>query len=355
MQYDVHNIRPLICLSCVTGSKAYGLDTPTSDDDFKGVYMARLEDVLSGCAPKVVQDSTHDRQYTELGEFLRQLELNNSGALELWACIGQRQQLYCAEWLTRFFIGRHPLSKVCAKTYVGNALAQLKRIHATHDKATMTPPTPATLADFARVLNRENTEPLNKWMETACLTWKDIAARPMGQNVWALYRQNNPVGLFGRDGTNVACPAINAASTFLACMQVDTMAYAAHCRTIAQYHEWQEKRNKTRLQTDKTLPADEGNYDTKHMMHVLRLLHTAREIATEGCIHVLRTYDNALLRDIRAGRIPFSEALQLVQCEIADMKSLFEKSTLPDTPQLGDWKHDLAQLRILRHNESEHH
>ena len=106
MQLDISNIRPFICFDCVAGSKAYGLDTPTSDDDFKGVFLAPLPMILTGQAPSLVQDERHDRQYTELGAFCRELELNNSGALELWACMGGEQELSCAPWF-RDVLGRY--------------------------------------------------------------------------------------------------------------------------------------------------------------------------------------------------------------------------------------------------------
>lgn len=88
MPLNIDTVRPYICLDCIAGSKAYGLDTPTSDDDFKGVFLAPLPLVLAGQAPPLVQDVKHDRQYTELGTFCRELEQNNSGALELLACVG---------------------------------------------------------------------------------------------------------------------------------------------------------------------------------------------------------------------------------------------------------------------------
>lgn len=56
MQLDISNIKPFICLDCIAGSKAYGLDTPTSDDDFKGVFLAPLPMILTGQAPTLVQD-----------------------------------------------------------------------------------------------------------------------------------------------------------------------------------------------------------------------------------------------------------------------------------------------------------
>ncbi len=81
LQLDISSVRPYICLDCIAGSKAYALETPSSDDDFKGVFLAPLPMVLTGEAPHMVQDEKHDRQYTELGAFCRELELrkrNNS-------------------------------------------------------------------------------------------------------------------------------------------------------------------------------------------------------------------------------------------------------------------------------------
>ena len=103
--------------------------------------------------------------------------------------------------------------------------------------------------------------------------------------------------------------------------------------------------------TDSGLQETDGCYDTKHMGHVFRLLHTAREIATEGVIRVRREDDNAFLRDVRAGRIPLNELLQQVQEEMTALKPLFEQSDLQEVPQIdGIWE-DLAQLRIKLHYE----
>lgn len=132
-------------------------------------------------------------------------------------------------------------------------------------------------------------------------------------------------------------------------MQVDAAAFSEHCRRVRQYNEWLAKRNVSRLHTSAQLPKDEGQYDVKHMAHVIRLLHTAREIAKEGFIHVRRTHDNALLRSIRAGMLPFSELVALVENELRELKPLFERSSLPESPAMGDWMEKLAQLRIKRH------
>lgn len=349
MEYNLAAIHPFICLSCVSGSRAYGLHTPESDEDIKGVYLAPLADILTGRAPEVVQDEKHDVQYSELGEFCRQLELNNSGALELWASMGERQEIGCAPWLREFFAGRQPLSKRCFYTYTGNARAQLKRISSTHLKALVNEPKTANLADFAAVLSDGGAVALREWLAAHGLCMEDVAPKPVGQGVWALYRQSTSTGLFGKDCTCVARPRIAEDAPFLAYMQLDEAAYGDHCRRVAQFREWQQKRNAERLATSVGLSPEEGLYDVKHMAHVLRLLHTAREIATEGRIHVWRTHDAALLRDIRAGRVPYSEALALVEQEMRELEPLFARSSLPELPELGEWEQDLADLRIKIH------
>lgn len=353
MMYNLHSISPLVCLRCIGGSKAYGLETPTSDDDIKGVYLAPLPDVLTGEAPTTVQDEKHDIQYTELGEFCRQLALNNSGALELWACIGQEQELFCAPWIRAFFAGRVLLSKRCYGTYTQNAVSQLKRIRTVHEKAVLREPAPRVLADFASILESGRSMPLRDWVTERGYTLQELAAAPAASpNLWALYRHPSTHGLFGKDGMNVITPVLTADAPFLAYLSVDTDGFRAHRRAVKQYREWQENRNAARLATSPALPEGEGQYDVKHMAHVFRLLHTAREIATEGCIHVRRTHDNAFLRDIRAGRLPYSELCNRAEQEIAELKPLYEQSDLPDEPEHTEQLfRDLAELRIRLHRD----
>lgn len=351
MTYTLDSIAPLICLRCIGGSKAYGLETPASDDDIKGVYLAPLPDVLTGAAPTTVQDKKHDIQYTELGEFCRQLMLNNSGALELWACMGQEQELFCAPWMREFFEGRQFLSKRCHGTYTQNAISQMKRIRTVHDKAVLREPAARELADFAAVLEEGQSTPLLAWAERRGLALTELAAAPTGMvNLWALYRHPSAHGLFGKDGMNVITPSLTEDAPFLAYLSVDTEGFRAHRRALKQYREWAENRNAARLNTDASLPEGEGQYDVKHMAHVFRLLHTAREIATEGRIHVRRTWDNAFLRDIRAGILPYSKLCARAEQEIADLKQLFDQSDLPDEPEQSDkLLHELALLRISLH------
>ena len=43
---------------CVHGSHLYGLNTPESDIDYKGVFMPSIDELLLGKSPKQISEST---------------------------------------------------------------------------------------------------------------------------------------------------------------------------------------------------------------------------------------------------------------------------------------------------------
>lgn len=355
MDYTIDTIRPFICFESVAGSHAHGLARPGSDEDLKGVYLAPLQDILTGTAPRVVSDGKQDRQYTEMGEFCRQLMLNNSGALELLGCLGQEQQLYAAPWFTDFFRRHNFLSRKCLHTFTGNAEAQLKRVLSTHAKAVSPPDESLGLADFCRVAQGAGSLPLPAWLAARGLGMNQVCAAPVADcpQLFALFRRDTAAGLLGRTGAAVATPQLDGTEPFLAHMQVLAEAYSRHCRAVAQYRQWQQERNGKRLQTE--LDAERGGaYDCKHMGHVIRLLHMAREIAESGEIRVKRTEDAAHLRAIRAGAVPLDDLLAEARACMDALPALYAASPLPETPCPGDWEQDLARIRIKLHTMISH-
>ena len=72
----------LIIYECISGSRAYGLDLPTSDTDIRGVFLLP-QHVLYGLnyVPQV-SNATNDEVYYELGRFMDLLAKNNPNILE---------------------------------------------------------------------------------------------------------------------------------------------------------------------------------------------------------------------------------------------------------------------------------
>lgn len=95
------------------------------------------------------------------------------------------------------------------------------------------------------------------------------------------------------------------------------------------YWTWKKNRNEARG----TLEEQFG-YDTKHAMHLVRLLNMGEEILSSGEVNVLRPDANLLL-DIRAGKWTYEEVVKFAEDKDANIREVLYKSTaLPKTPDL---------------------
>jgi len=78
------NLNPNIILEAVCGSHAYGLDTPESDIDLKGVFVAPTQSILSLRKPRETIDRTDpDVCYHEVEKFIRLAMKCNPTILEM--------------------------------------------------------------------------------------------------------------------------------------------------------------------------------------------------------------------------------------------------------------------------------
>src|SRR5688572_16152028 len=104
-----------LIFEAITGSKAYGLDTPTSDTDIRGVYVVPKAMFYSLEYPEQVSNETNDIVYYELRRFMELLLKNNPNIMEMLGvpehCVLLRHELM-KELKPEIF-----LSKLCEKTF----------------------------------------------------------------------------------------------------------------------------------------------------------------------------------------------------------------------------------------------
>jgi len=106
-------------------------------------------------------------------------------------------------------------------------------------------------------------------------------------------------------------------------------AYRAAMKHWTAYRTWRRDRNPARA----ALEAQHG-YDTKHAMHLCRLLNMGREILVEGEVRVLRP-DAAWLRGVRGGTLDYPDLLAWAQAQVDELPVLAAASSLPDEPDRG--------------------
>lgn len=118
-----------IILEGITGSKAYGLDTPDSDEDIKGIYVANTADVLSLTPVRETVDHTEpDWTYHEVEKFMRLALKCNPTILEVLFLDGYTVTSKFGRMLVDH---RHLfLSNIVRHSYGGYAISQVRKLNA---------------------------------------------------------------------------------------------------------------------------------------------------------------------------------------------------------------------------------
>ena len=125
---------------------------------------------------------------------------------------------------------------------------------------------------------------------------------------------------------------------YLSC---NLMGYSKYCKDYSEYWDWVDNRNEERYQT--TLSHGK-QYDAKNMMHTIRLLQTALDIAKTGQIIVKRLNRDELLA-IKAGQSDYETLVKMADDLTDEIGKAFENSGLRDEPKR---EKVLAQLVKIR-------
>ena len=107
------------------------------------------------------------------------------------------------------------------------------------------------------------------------------------------------------------------------------------------YKAWRKNRNPKRAALE-----EKYGYDTKHAMHLCRLLKMGCEILEEGEVHVFRP-DAAWLRRVREGALSYRDLLDWVKEMEQRLADSERRSELPAEPSFHD-----AEQMVVRITEA---
>ena len=335
----------LLLLDTVAGSHAYGTAIAGSDEDRRGVFAAPRSFLFGLDAIEQVADERSDQVYYEFGHFVALLLKNNPNALELLAmpddCIRHRHPLF--EWLKPEIF----LSKLCAKTFGEYAMGQIRKARGLNKKIVNPEPDQRrAMLEFCHVPEGQGSTPVTEWLAARGIAPREcgLTAVQHAAGMFAIYhdRSGNLRGLVSpKDPDTLVFSSVPREAVPLAWMHFNRDAFQAHCKAHREYWEWVGQRNEERYATN----ASHGRgYDSKNLMHTLRLLDMAGEIASEGVLRVRRPNRDYLLR-VRAGEFTYEELVARAEDRLTAVQAAFGKCPLPDQPDRDRVNSLLVEVR----------
>lgn len=315
MNFDV---RARTILYARHGSHAYGLNTPTSDEDFKGICI-KPRDYYTGFLFNFEQQEHMgsksdgvDSVIYSIDKFARLAADCNPNIIEILFC-DDSDILKIDEFgeelrsMRKLF-----LSQKAKHTFSGYAVSQVKRLK-THRGYLMNPPDHVpTREEFG--LSEEHKLSSSDIGIVSKLYSNEAAMLSAG-----LHR--DIVATFSRE-----------------------MAYHAAKKRYDQFEEHKKSRNPARYVLE-----EKFGMDTKHAMHCVRLMKMCKEILETGEVIVKRPDRDELL-GIRNGSMNYDDLIEYVACLEAECDAAYNNSKLPKEPDRVKLHYMIADLteRYLR-------
>lgn len=324
------------------GSHAYGTSLPTSDIDLRGVcipprryYFGFLENF-----EQVVQDEQEpDLTIFDLRKFMNLAAEGNPNVIEI-LFTHPDDHLLVKEPMKLLLDAKDMfLTKAAKHRFSGYAVSQLQRINL-HYRWLKNPPTEAphrsdfglperTLVPADQLAAAESAirKQIDYW------SWHDLEDIPPAKRQaikdeffrrlreitqWSWMEVDNQVW-------KAACLTLGFDTNFIHLLDCERQ-YKARAREWAQYNEWKVKRN-----PDRAALEEKFGYDTKHGMHLVRLLRMCREILTEGKA-IVRRPDAAELLEIRHGAWDYHQLVDWAQKQDKELTEVMKTSKLPNKP-----------------------
>lgn len=351
----------------LAGSHAHGTAHDASDLDVRGVSVVPLpkrvslrpifehaEGPLTESLLALVEPPSRRSELTdlarvtkgefaidELAKFLTLCAAANPGALEVLFTAPQHWLVAAPAW-HRLHARRHRfLTRKVRETFLGYAMAQLHRIKSHRSWLLHPPRAKPTRADFgvpehAALLDRDQRNRLEQSLAEKLRTY-GVDELEMPRDTRIALRER--LSRFTADvlacsvdevegaQREVAAHTLGLSQELIAALNAEKR-YQAAMRHWESYESWRTHRNPKRAELERRF-----GYDTKHAMHLIRLMRMGLEALTQGTLTVARP-DAAELHQIREGALSY-EALTTLASELeAQIGAAADASPLPHAVDL---------------------
>lgn len=365
VNFDFKQAEDKLLFKVIAGSKAYGLDLPTSDTDIRGIYLQPNEFRLGNGYKEQVNDVKNDIVYYELNRFVNLLANNNPNIIEN-LFVPEDKILILDPKIKPLYNNRTKfLTKQIRLTFGGYSISQIKKARGLNkkivnpiDKVRKTP------LDFCYIFEKSNGYMMlaEQWLKKHNFKQEFIGLSEMPNGI-QLYKvhydhvadmgSTNPryidippmgfKGIVSEDGNEVKHSEIPKEFNVEGFLYFNKDGYSTYCKEYREYWEWVERRNPHRY-ADNT--SHNQGYDGKNMMHCLRMLDMAIEIAEGKGVNLVRPNREWLL-SVRKGLISYDEIINLIEEKKNRMDEAFLTADLPDKVDEELIHRTILQIRNL--------
>ena len=330
----------------LAGSLAYGTNLPTSDIDYRGVFCADPINLLTPfyTVREATDADEEDTKLYELAHFMKlTLDCNPNIVETLW--VDEEDITFSTPAYDFLRLHRSEfLSSKIAFTTSGYAIAQLKRIKG-HNKWINNPQTvePPRQIDFVSLVQNFLTKKIFKInLEEYRRGYRLV---PYGYNIYGLVCALDNEETFSDDYTlNTIYEERDPNDELIPIMilKFNKEEYNLAKDKHANYWTWKNNRNETRSELE-----EEHGYDTKHAMHLVRLLRMGKEALEEEVLKVKRPDAQELL-DIRNGAWTYDECVAYAEkMDNLIRGDLYKNTNLPKKPNLLNAANVLMETQRL--------
>jgi predicted nucleotidyltransferase len=325
------------------GSQAYGTNLPTSDLDIRGIVVAPKEYYVGfGSSFEQAEQNEPDLVIFDIRKFFKLAADCNPNALEI--IFTDIKDVISTNEAGRLLTSNRNLfiSKRCKYTFMGYAKSQMGRI-LTHKHWLLNPvtdrpsrieyglkETPQIPKNQLEASNAMINKKIDQWnwknMETvdASVRYEIVAnCKEILSEMINFSGEKFQDSMFLSAGR-----CLGFETNFLEELDKERK-YQARLSEYKQYQHWLSTRNKSRAEMEAKF-----GYDTKHGMHLVRLMKMCYEILTTGQVNVRRA-DYRELLDIRMGKMSFEALTEWFEEQVEKIEEAFSKSTLQERANIA--------------------
>ncbi len=239
------------------------------------------------------------------------------------------------------------LSKLCKDSFAGYAVTQIKKARGLKKKI-MNPmeKEKQSLLDFCFILEGYDSITLKSWFQNNNFKQEHCGLTniPNSKGVYAVFYNEKAKykGIIQKENANeVSLSSIEKGEKEIAYLYCNQDSYSSYCKDYKEYWDWIEKRNDDRYKTNQ---QHGKNYDSKNMMHTIRLLQTAEQILKTGQLNI-RVANRDELLGIKSGKIEYDDLLKMADDLIASIENLYPNCSLQESPNSQKTASILVEMR----------